>query len=289
MNVYQIITERVVKLLEAGVIPWKKPWDSTLGAPRNFATKKLYRGINVFLLSNHSFKSPYWMTFLQIAGMGGSVKAGAKATPVIFWKLLKQGAAATSVNADGDEQVGGDTIPLLRYYNVFNVEQTNGITVPEEPTRIFNPIEECEQIVSAMPNRPTIQHNGNKAFYSPPKDFVNMPAQEAFNSPEEYYCALFHELTHSTGHESRLKRSGITDCHHFGETDYSKEELVAEIGAAFLCGTAGIENRTIDNSAAYIASWLKCLENDNKLVVHAAAQAQRATDFILGQLPSNRE
>ncbi len=281
MNVYQIITDRVVKLLESGVIPWKKPWDSTLGAPRNFATKKFYRGINVFLLSNHPFKSPYWMTFLQIAGMGGSVKAGAKSTPVIFWKLLKQAAEPTSVNTYGDAQVGGDAIPLLRYYNVFNVEQTNGITVPEESPRIFNPIQECEQIVSAMPNRPTIQHNGNEAFYSPPKDFVNMPSQEAFNSPEKYYCALFHELTHSTGHESRLKRSGITDRHHFGETDYSKEELVAEMGAAFLCGTAGIENRTIGNSAAYISSWLKCLEDDNKLVVHAAAQAQRAADYIL--------
>lgn len=285
MNVYQIITERIVKLLGAGVIPWKKPWDSTLGAPRNFATKKFYRGINVFLLSNHPFKSPYWMTFLQITGLGGSVKAGAKATPVIFWKLLKQGPTPIGVNADGDEQVGGDTIPLLRYYNVFNVEQTNGITVPEESTRIFNPIEECEKIVSAMPNRPTIQHNGNKAFYSPPKDFVNMPAQEAFNSPEEYYSTMFHELTHSTGHESRLSRPGVTDPQRFGETNYSKEELVAEMGAAFLCGTSGIENRTIGNSAAYISSWLKCLEDDNKLVVHAAAQAQRAADYILGQMP----
>lgn len=289
MTVYQIITERIVKLLAAGVIPWLKPWDTTQGPPRNFVTKKYYRGINVFLLSNQPFKSPYWMSFLQISGLGGSVKAGAKATPVIFWKLLNRGDAPLGLNADGDEQVGLNTIPLLRYYSVFNVEQTNGISVPEEEIRNFNPIQDCEQIISAMPNRPAIQHDGDKAYYHPKNDFVNMPAPESFIAPEDYYSAIYHELTHSTGHESRLSRPGIVDLQPLGAKSYSKEELVAEMGAAFLCATAGIENKTIDNSAAYIASWLKRLEDDNKLVVHAAAQAQRAADYILGHTPSNKQ
>ncbi len=284
MNVYQIITDRIIKTLETGVIPWHKPWDSTRGMPRNFVTKKPYRGINVFLLSNHSFKSPYWMTFNQISGLGGSVKTGSKATPVIFWKLLKQNDELINPEGEDKDTKGGNSIPLLRYYNVFNIEQTNGISIPEEPIRTFNPIEECEKIVSAMPNRPEIQHSGNKAFYSPQKDFVNMPLQDSFYSREEYYSTIFHELTHSTGHKSRLSRPGVTNFHQFGDTNYSKEELVAEMGAAFLCAISGIENRTVDNSAAYISSWMKQLQNDHKLLIHAAAQAQRAVDFIVGNM-----
>ena len=174
-------------------------------------------------------------------------------------------------------------IPLLRYYTVFNLEQTTGIETPMEPHKqTFQPIERCEALVASMPQRPTLHHGEPRAYYRPLVDAINMPRPELFDSPEEYYSTLFHEMTHSTGHERRLNRPTLTDLCPFGSTNYSKEELVAEMGAAFLCGVCGIENRTVDNSAAYIASWLRVLKNDKQMVILAAAQAQRAADFIQG-------
>jgi len=281
MDVYQIITDRIIDMLEKGTVPWQKPWEQ--GIPTNLVTKKPYRGINVFLLATQRFKSPYWMTFRQVSNLGGSVKAGAKATPVVFWKLLSKEGKSETEKLDSEKAERGETIPLLRYYSVFNLEQTTGINIPAELEKVFSPIQECEQIVAGMPNRPQIQHLESRAYYHPEKDYINMPDPESFEEPEKYYSTIFHELTHSTGHATRLSRTGITDLCPFGETNYSKEELVAEMGAAFLCGTAGIANSTIDNSASYISTWLNRLSNDKKLLICAAAQAQRATDYILGR------
>jgi antirestriction protein ArdC len=172
---------------------------------------------------------------------------------------------------------------MLRYYTVFNLEQTTGIETPMElHKQTFQPIERCEALVTSMPQRPTLHHGEPRAYYRPSVDAINMPRPELFDSPEEYYSTLFHELTHSTGHARRLNRPTLTDLCPFGSTNYSKEELVAEMGAAFLCGICGIENRTVDNSAAYIASWLRVLKHDKQMVILAAAQAQRAADFIQG-------
>jgi antirestriction protein ArdC len=177
---------------------------------------------------------------------------------------------------------------MLRYYSVFNVAQCDGVTAPaiEGADGVHSPIETAEQIVAAMPRRPEIRHGLDRAFYSPASDSVGMPSPERFESPENYYNVLFHELTHSTGHESRLNRKGVSgvggERAAFGSQSYSKEELVAEMGAAFLCGRAGIVERIIDNSAAYVAAWLERLKDDAQLVVMAAAQAQKAADFILG-------
>jgi antirestriction protein ArdC len=249
--------------------------------PQNLVSRKPYRGVNVFMLHAMSYESPFWLTFKQAKEMGGNVRKGEHACPVVFWKWLDV--------AEASEATGKRPVPMLRYYSVFNVAQCDGVTAPaiEGTDRAHNPIETAEQIVAAMPKRPAIRHGLDRAFYSPAADSVGMPSPERFETPENYYNVLFHELTHSTGHESRLNRKGVSgvggERAGFGSQSYSKEELVAEMGAAFLCGRAGIGERTIDNSAAYVASWLQRLKDDARLVVQAAAQAQRAADFILGR------
>lgn len=279
--VYEIITERVISLLKQGTVPWQKPWNGGDQIPQNLISRKPYRGVNVFLLHAMSYQSPFWLTFKQAKELGGHVRQGEKASPVVFWKWL-----------DGEDKDTGKAkrIPLLRYYSVFNAAQCENIGphVPQlnSVQRPHNPIETAERIVSEMPKRPAIKHGLDRAFYSPSGDFVGMPAPEQFRSGEGYYSVLLHELTHSTGHESRLARKGVSgsegEWSAFGSTPYAREELVAEMGAAFLCGQAGIAERTIENSASYIASWLERLKDDVRLVVTAAAQAQKASDFILG-------
>lgn len=268
-----------MELLEQGTVPWKKPWNADVGMPKNLVSKKEYRGVNIFMLACMPYGSPYWMTFKQIKEKGGHVRQGEKATPVIFWKWLDR-----SDVVDDPEGKNGK-VPLLRYYNVFNLEQTEGIPIPEqeEANNHFDPIEKAEQIIAGMPLKPDIYHGGNKASYSPSQDTIHLPNQHTFLSPEEYYCTAFHELIHSTGHTSRIGRKSILEPTYFGSHGYSKEELVAEMGAAFLCGYAGIEQKTLENRAAYIQEWLKVLKKDKTLLVHAAAQAQKGADYILSR------
>ncbi len=275
-QVYNIVTDRVLSLLEHGVVPWKRPWAGG-EPPANLVSKKPYRGINPFLLASTGYASPYWLTFKHAQQRGGNVRTGEKATPVIFWKRWQ--TERTDPDTGESAKV---SMPILRYYNVFNAEQCDGIDAPELTTAEFHPIERCESVVSEMPSPPTITHGEPRAWYRPLTDTVNMPRPELFVGPQEYYSTLFHELTHATGHVSRLGRPGIEDIQPFGSADYSREELVAEMGAAFVCGFCGIETATIENSAAYINGWLRKLRDDHKLVVVAAAQAQRAADCIRG-------
>jgi antirestriction protein ArdC len=277
-TVYQVITDRVIALLQQGTVPWQKPWQGAELAPQNLVSRKPYRGVNVFLLHAMSYTSPYWLTFRQAQELGGHVRKGEKACPVVFWKWL-------DVERNGEKE----RVPFLRYYSVFNVAQCEGIEshVPTAtgPNREHSPVETAERIVQCMPKRPLIKHGQAQAFYHPTDDYVGMPSPEQFRSGEGYYSVLFHELTHSTGHGIRLARKGVAggegQWSAFGSNPYAKEELVAEMGAAFLCGQAGIVERTIENSASYIANWLSKLKDDAKLVVQAAAQAQKAADFIL--------
>jgi antirestriction protein ArdC len=265
-------------LLQQGTVPWKKPWNTQSNMPRNIVSKKEYKGVNVFLLACQEYSSAYWMTYKQCQERGGYVKQGQKSTPVIFWKWID--------GKKDDPDAGSGKIPLLRYYSVFNLEQTEGISSPveEQVHNDFDPIGAAEQVIANMPLKPDIQHMGNRALYRPSTDTVTLPPQHTFSSPEEYYSTAFHELTHSTGHQIRLARKSILDPSFFGSHEYSKEELVAEMGAAFLCGHCGIENNTIENSAAYLQGWLKALKNDKTLLVHAAAQAQKASDYIMGHM-----
>jgi len=277
--VYQVITDRIIALLEKGVVPWQQPWNCAELAPKNIVSKKPYRGINVFLLSAMRYSLPFWLTYKQAADLGGHVRKGERACPVVFWKWLDLR------KEDGKTE----RVPMLRYYHVFNAAQCEGIAVPElaQPVREHSPIEAAESIVAAMPKKPEVKHGMARAYYSPSGDYVGMPSPDQFKTGEEYYSTLFHELTHSTGHESRLNRKGVSGTEgnwsSFGSNPYAKEELVAEMGAAFLCGQVGIVERTIDNSAAYISSWLQKLKDDAKLVVQAAAQAQKSSDWILGR------
>lgn len=272
-DVYSIVTCRIIGLLEKGVVPWHKPWRGGERMPRNLVSRKEYRGVNVFLLHAMAYGSPYWLTYKQAQELGGNVRKGERACPVVFWKWLD--------TDERDAKGNVKRVPFLRYHSVFNVEQCDGLNVPalEGSDRKHNPIESAEQIVAGMPKRPAIRHGLDRAFYSPSQDSVGMPSPERFDTPENYYNVLFHELTHSTGHESRLSRKGVSGSDGqwsaFGSTPYASEELVAEMGAAFLCGQAGIVERTLDNSAAYVASWLQRLKNDCRLVVQAA-------DYILG-------
>jgi antirestriction protein ArdC len=271
---YEVVTESIIKQLESGVAPWRKPWRTEM--PTNLASKKEYRGINVFLLASLGYGSRYWLTYRQAQTLGGSVRKGEHGSKVVFWKIDEY----RKEDKETGETENRKSI-LLRYYTVFNLEQCEGIKSPE-PTRVIAPLEQCETIVNSMPNPPGFEQDA-RAFYRPSTDTVGMPARSAFDSAEEFYSTLFHELTHSTGHPSRLGREGIMDHNPFGNEDYSKEELVAEMGAAMLCGVAGIQSRTLDNSASYLQSWINRLRSDSRLVVSAASQAQKAADYILAR------
>ena len=280
-KVYDLVNLRIIELLESGTVPWRKTWNAVSNQPKNMVSKKEYRGVNVFLLASMPYASQYWMTYKQCQDKGGHVKKGEKSTPVIFWMFVDR---KDDGEANGEEGSSNGKYGMLRYYSVFNLEQTEGIEAPtttEGSSDSFTPLERSEQIIAAMPMRPEIKYGGNQPAYSPLLDYVKMPVREAFESPEEYYSTLFHELSHASGHASRVGRKGILEPSYFGSHEYSKEELVAEMGAAFLCGHAGIEQRTIENSAAYLKGWLKSLKNDRTLLIQAAAQAQKASDYIL--------
>ena len=253
-------------------------------APRNLITKKPYRGINLLLLSDLKYELPYFLTFKQVKYLKGSVIKDEKAHMVVFYKWLekKDDDGNIIVNEEGKVEM----VPMLKHYYVFNVGQCKDIASKHIPWQIegqFNPIEEAEHIANNMPNPPEIRFNTGRACYIPRSDKVNMPPKNSFIADEELYSTLFHELCHSTGHISRLNRKGVTKAAAFGSKVYSQEELVAEMGAAFLCGEAGIANRTIDNSAAYIQGWLSRLKDDRRLLVFAAGAAQKACDFILNR------
>jgi len=279
-SIYEIVTDRIVALLEKGVVPWQKSWNSNQQAPQNLVSRKPYRGINVLLLGSMGYNSPFWLTYNQAQALGGHIKKGEKSCPVVFWRWLEIEKKSTGKT---------ERIAIMRYYSVFNLSQCEGLTVPDQaqPVQEHSPIEAAETIVSGMPNRPEIKHGLARAFYSPASDTVGMPAADQFKADADYYSVLFHELTHSTGHESRLNRKGVSgsdgEWSSFASERYALEELVAEMGAAFLCGAAGIAERTVDNSAAYLGTWLQRLKSDSKLVVQAAGQAQKAADFILAK------
>ena len=273
-SVYEQITERIIGLLEKGAIPWHKTWDIQVGLPRNLISKKPYRGINVFLLHAMGYESAFWLTFRQALELGGNVRKAEKSCPVVFWKQF-----AVENKETGKEE----TIPLLRFYHVFNIDQCEGLRDLPAISRIPVPCPaKPEAIIEGMPQRPVIKHGMASPFYSPGGDFVGLPSRDHFQSASEYFATANHELIHACGHVSRLNRPTITQAPDFGSSPYCKEELIAEMGASFLCGHAGITESTIENSAAYIQGWLELFRNDTTLLVQAAAQAQRAADFILG-------
>lgn len=273
MNIYEIITDRIVSLLNKGTIPWKRPWRTE--TPKNLVSGKEYRGVNVLLLGSSPYPSPYWLTFNQAKSLKGSVKRGEKGCPVIFWKVTE------------DEKEDGKRSKdfLLRYYTVFNVMQTEGIEIPKlEAPKKVEPIAACEEVISSFFMPPRIEFGGSRAFYSPAEDRVVVPCREQFSTVEEFYSTIFHELAHSTGAQHRLARKGILDHAGFASHSYSFEELVAECASAFLAAEAGISASVIENSASYIAHWSKVLRSEPRWMVLAASQAAKAADMISGKV-----
>lgn len=274
-DVYQIVTDRIISALEGGIIPWRKPWNAVYGLPRNYATGRVYSGINLFLL-HFSGALPFFMTFKQALALGGNVRKGAKGHQVVYYNISKR---------ENKETGKEEKMPFLKYYTLFSVEDIEGIefNLPEVPKQEFTPSEVAEGIVEAWDGKPAIQHLHQRAYYSPALDFVNMPKPETFTTSEGYYQTLFHELTHSTGHQSRLDRADLTAGEGKQSSSYAREELTAEMGASFLSAAAGIATeQTEENAVAYIQNWLERLKNDKKLVVQAASKAQRAAELILG-------
>lgn len=290
-SVYEIITERIVDAIESGnVLPWRKTWRSKGGMPSNLKSGKAYRGINIFLLSMLGYDNPFFVTFKQAKEMGGSIKKGEKGCPVVFWKWPTPEAKAEAVAK------GKEVFPIVRYYTVFNIAQTEEITHKrltewhaaqddrDEATEA-EVIDGAEAIVNGWKDACPVSHEFERAFYNPISDAIGMPRPETFESGAAYYCTRFHEMTHATGHKNRLGRFPEDEggaC--FGSKSYSLEELTAEMGASFLAAESGIDpSLYLDNSAAYVAGWLKRLKGDSKLVMGAASKAQKATDHILGR------
>ena len=220
-DIYTEVTSRIVTQLEEGTIPWRKPWDA---APSNYVSRRSYRGINVWLLDG-GYRSPYWLTYKQAKGIGGHVRRGERGTRIVFWKWVEV------TDPDTDEV---ERYPILRCYTVFNIEQCGGIDVETTPVE---PVASAEAIIDNYEGAPRVVVGGNRAAYSPSHDAVYMPAMDTFESPTGYYSTIFHEYVHSTGHGTRLDR--VQDTQSISDA-YSVEELVAEMGAAYLCAASAV-------------------------------------------------
>jgi|SRR6185312_4730373 len=277
LDVYEMVTNRIIELLETGTVPWQKPWTDA-GVPMNFMSKRSYRGINLWLLLSLNYERNLFLTWDQLKKIGGSVNQGEHGHIVIFWKNVKK--QPEELGKDGHPK----TVPMLRYYKVFNIAQCRDLSKDMiEPlvTQEHDTLLECEAIIQTMPDCPVIKHKEQKAFYHIVEDYINMPRKKSFKSIEAYYSTFFHELVHSTGAEKRLGRKSITEMNEFGSEPYSIEELIAEMGSAYLCSFTGILDKGIQNSVAYIMGWLDKLKNDKRFIVQASGQAQRAVDCIL--------
>lgn len=280
MTIYETVTAAILAALRRGVVPWRKPWSGESAMPINAISQRPYRGVNILLLSLSPYGDHRWLTRRQVEEKHGWVRPGGRSTMVVFWKRWK----AVENTEDSEEPVK-PYAPILRYFNVFNVEQCEGLGLPPayDPGREteHQRVSRADELIHAMPNPPTIRE-GLSAWYRPAEDLVQIPPLRKFASADSYYATLFHELGHATGHPDRLNRIGVSGDIQFGSGEYSKEELVAELTSAFCCATVALDNSLLENSASYIDGWLKVLRADPKAVVIAAAQAQRAADYIKG-------
>lgn len=287
-DMYEVVTNRIIERLEEGELAWRKTW-SGYGLARNYVSGKVYRGINMLWMNFFSPHTiPYYVTYKQAQELGGNVKKGAKAQQVIYFNVLFKDANDQTLSREVAETLGNDVkvLKYLRYYNVFNVEDIEGVDFKINDVRLLpnEKIERCEQVVRGYLSPPqfTFENRGG-AYYSPREDCVNIPPIEQHESAEFFYSTFFHELIHSTGHAKRLNREGVAAFDRFGSERYSLEELVAELGASFLCGLTGIDREpVVENTAAYIQGWLKKLKDDKQFIFKAAAEAQKAVDFIVG-------
>lgn len=280
MNIYEAVTNRILDQLKAGVLPWRKTWKT--GLPKSLGSGREYRGINILVLGCAAYTSRYWLTFREAQRHGGHVRKGERATPVIYWKWR------TPEELQRLEEAGKENpAPCVPFGSaVFNLEQVEDVTRPDDDLPGHQDrLQVADAMLDVMPDKPEIVHTlTSQPGYSLRLDRVTMPHLSQFENADEYYGTLFHELTHSTGAAKRLDRFGTVEGDRFER--YSFEELVAEFGAAFLCGFAGIENRSTEAlQASYIEGWARVFQQDSRILVRAASAAQRAADYIRGKVP----
>ncbi len=289
-DLYQEVTDKIIGLLEKGVAPWRQTW-SSYGLARNYVSGKTYNGINKILMNNTIHPIPYFLSFKQAKALNGTIKKGARGEMVFYFNVFYKDANNKTISEEQAKTLkaaGQDfkKLSTLRYFHVFNVADIEGIEfrIPEVELKENEQIEKCESIIEQMPNRPEIRFvNANEAYYNSIEDYINMPDIKQFTTSAEYYTTLFHEAIHSTGHKERLSRKGITEPNKFGSIPYSQEELVAEMGAAFLSAEAGINyGEIVENNAAYLQGWLNKLKEDKRFIFRTAAKAQQAARYILG-------
>lgn len=288
ISVVEIFVNRVIERVQnEGRLPWQKPWNPLKeSGAYNALSGRHYNGLNTLILEDGGY-----LTFKEVQDLNGKIKKGSHANPVFFWKQIK--ITETKTNNDGDSEDIDKLIPMLRYYSVFRVEDCE---IPEEGMK---------KLKLETPSNPEITHsdkypvadslmkyyidrenistgNENHAFYRPSTDYIGLPIKGAFPKLEEFFSTAFHEITHSTGSDKRLKRFGVCGAHSFGSKEYSKEELVAELGACFLCSFSGVDiSVTENNNVAYIQSWLNALKNDPKMLISAHSKAKKAFEFII--------
>lgn len=281
---YEKVYNNIVSKLEAGDIPWIKPWTGSGSVPRNLKTKHGYSGINRLVLMCQDRLSPYWLTFNQIKAMGGFLRKGSKGVSILRPMTAKK---TVEVKQD-DGSVAEEERQLLwfRGYYVFSLEDVDRIEDPskkvQEDKPEILPIEAAEQVWEAWEDRPEVTFGGGRACYSPLTDKIQMPERDQFHTAEGFYSTLFHEGAHATGHQTRLNRDGVTQTILFGREAYSREELVAEFASAFLCAEVGLVKQ-VENQVGYIKGWLKALHNDPNMLMWSASRAEKAANHILGK------
>ena len=276
-DIYEMITDRIIEQLEKEYIPWQKPCTCVHDGAYNRISNKPYSLLNQMLLS----KTGEYASFKQWTELGGHIRKGEKAEIITFWKIQQ----IEEENEDGEKII--KQLPLLRYYNVFHISQVEGVEPKSIDLNELQPIEEAERIKTEYMQREHIkifEKVTDKAFYSPSLDYIQVPCKEQYQNIEEFYSTLFHEMTHSTGHKVRLDREDVKDCMYFGSENYSKEELCAELGSAFLINKLGIaSSKSFTNSTSYIQSWLRVLKNDKKFIISASSRAEKAVKYILNE------
>jgi antirestriction protein ArdC len=281
MDIYQQVTDRILKQLEQGVVPWRKTWGN--GLPKSLTTGREYRGINILLLASAGYSSRYWVTYREAQRLGGQVRKGEKATPVYFWHWRTQEELAKLAKKTGKKNLAPCTC-FLSF--AFNLEQVEGISRPDDDlaNHQHDPVARADSLIEVMPDKPEIVHQAQaQPAYNRRNDRVTLPHLGGFESAAEYYTTLFHELMHSTGHPKRLDR--VAEAEGDRMERYSFEELIAEFGASFLCSFSGIENRATEElTAAYIDSWAQVFRKDNRILMRAASAAQRGADYIRGKI-----
>ena len=308
-EICEMVTNIVIEGLEKGICPWIKPWASAEigGVPKNYNYKSEYNGSNQLILTTikvaKNYSTNFWVTYKGARALDGNVKKGEKGSPVVYWNFIKYDADGNRIPKGNPNNVEvAKSIPFLKYFSVFNLDQCEGIEMPEikKPKKVseLKVLKDAQAIVDGYDkNEKSLDikiQDSDRAYYNPSDDMIVTPTmrqavekaksvgQSVNDGKQHFYSTMFHEMIHSTGHKSRLSRDGITDMNFFGSHEYSKEELVAEIGSAILCFKAGLTSeRVMDNTSAYCKSWAKKLKSDPKWIVWAGGRATTGAKYVL--------